>query len=326
MKCPVCKTECNNSLYCPECGFDELQPIFINKGDADNWVETRIKPYRKQYWRNLNQFEIKNETIVKYLGKEKHINIPYGIVAIGKNAFQMSPAESISFPNTVKYIEEGAFSWCLSLSGKVLLPDSLEYLGRDAFKNCHSVKTISLPSSVQKIEHHALQNSKYWQATIVFSGEPSNYCIEEGFLIHRRTDTLIEYLGQPNSSTTPEKFDSHDLLSALSCVSHIGSYAFSGYGNMIQGLILPNCIRVVDDVAFFGCLNLEWVILQKGIAYMGRNVFTFCKKELRIFCEAESLPEAWNKDCFLDEFTQESIQIFWGGTWHYENGKTVPKE
>ena len=35
MKCPVCKTECANNIYCPECGFDQLNTVFVNKDDAD---------------------------------------------------------------------------------------------------------------------------------------------------------------------------------------------------------------------------------------------------------------------------------------------------
>lgn len=45
MKCPVCNTEnAGNSSKCIECGFDQLNPMFLNAIDANHWEENVLLP------------------------------------------------------------------------------------------------------------------------------------------------------------------------------------------------------------------------------------------------------------------------------------------
>lgn len=64
MKCPVCKTECGERVMCPECGFDDINPSFINKNEVDEWKKHVVFPFRKKYWENLDQ-ETRNQLIVE---------------------------------------------------------------------------------------------------------------------------------------------------------------------------------------------------------------------------------------------------------------------
>lgn len=51
-KCPVCGTYNQNGVtYCRACLFDQLDPEFISREDAENWKETVVKPYRESYSR-----------------------------------------------------------------------------------------------------------------------------------------------------------------------------------------------------------------------------------------------------------------------------------
>ena len=51
-KCPVCGTyNQNRATYCRACLFDQLDPEFISREDAENWKETVVKPYRESYSR-----------------------------------------------------------------------------------------------------------------------------------------------------------------------------------------------------------------------------------------------------------------------------------
>ena len=49
MKCPVCRTECDNIEICPKCGFSELGKVFINKEEAEQWYNTTVIPFRDNY-------------------------------------------------------------------------------------------------------------------------------------------------------------------------------------------------------------------------------------------------------------------------------------
>ncbi len=49
MRCPVCKTECNNNSNCPQCGFSEVGKLFVNQGDAEQWYSSVVVPFKHDY-------------------------------------------------------------------------------------------------------------------------------------------------------------------------------------------------------------------------------------------------------------------------------------
>ena len=49
MRCPVCKTECESSNTCNECGFSDVGKMFVNQEDATQWVNSVVIPYRDNY-------------------------------------------------------------------------------------------------------------------------------------------------------------------------------------------------------------------------------------------------------------------------------------
>ena len=50
MKCPVCKTDCMGYQRCPDCGFDELNKVFINLEEALFWEQKEVIPYRNAHF------------------------------------------------------------------------------------------------------------------------------------------------------------------------------------------------------------------------------------------------------------------------------------
>lgn len=87
----------------------------------------------------------------------------YPVREINAFAFQNNNViKTIQFPNTLKRIGGYAFGECQNLLS-ILLPDSVEYLGEDAFcmslraENNPNVKTIILPSSLKTIMSGAIE-------------------------------------------------------------------------------------------------------------------------------------------------------------------------
>ena len=60
------------------------------------------------------------------------ISIPKFVTRIGKEAFQSSNIKSIVIPSSVETIEDGAFSYCLSLTS-VVIPESITSIGDNIF-------------------------------------------------------------------------------------------------------------------------------------------------------------------------------------------------
>lgn len=55
MKCPVCKTECEENTSCHFCGFEVNVPMFINEKEADIWLKSIVIPYRELLLQKQNR-------------------------------------------------------------------------------------------------------------------------------------------------------------------------------------------------------------------------------------------------------------------------------
>ena len=84
--------------------------------------------------------------ITKYCGNDTSFVIPAEID--GK------PVTSITIPDSVKYIEMGAFASCTSLTD-IVLPASLITIDTEAFRNCTSLTSVTIPDGVTDIGSYA---------------------------------------------------------------------------------------------------------------------------------------------------------------------------
>lgn len=50
MRCPVCKIDCTGYNSCPNCGFDQLNKVFINSDEANLWKDETVIPYRESFF------------------------------------------------------------------------------------------------------------------------------------------------------------------------------------------------------------------------------------------------------------------------------------
>ena len=148
MKCPVCKREYMDMSCCPECGFESAIPLFINRNEADNWLDEVVKPYRRKYWDSMkHKFIIKNDVLVSYLEAGRTVEFPYGIDAVGECVFfdceDDTTIEEVIIPASVKRIDIAAFSGQKNLK-RIHLKDGLEYIASVAFEGC-GISSLHLP-------------------------------------------------------------------------------------------------------------------------------------------------------------------------------------
>lgn len=66
----------------------------------------------------------------------ENVELPNGLIAIGRNAFSTCYMPSIVLPKTLKVIGDGAFSHNPFLY-HICIPGSVEYIGKDVFEGCN---------------------------------------------------------------------------------------------------------------------------------------------------------------------------------------------
>ena len=115
----------------------------------------------------LNKDEV---MITKYTGSGKDVKIPesyenYKVTVLGRSLFNGKDISSVEIPDTVKEIQDYAFSSNRNLKS-VKLPKNLETIGTNAFFNCSSLESIELPASLKEIGVYAFSAAGLKSVTI----------------------------------------------------------------------------------------------------------------------------------------------------------------
>lgn len=91
-------------------------------------------------------FTIKNGILIKYTGKDEVVKIPEGVTSIGYGDMGAYSSET----NT------GIFGNGSKIKS-VILPESLEYIGWNAFKKCDKLEEITINSNIKNIGYNAFE-------------------------------------------------------------------------------------------------------------------------------------------------------------------------
>lgn len=100
---------------------------------------------------NANDFHIENGTLISYTGREESITVPEQVHTIGEGAFKACVSvKHVVLPDHLRCILSGAFKGCRKLE-TIRIPDGVSVIGDYAFHRCHSLESIALPSSVREL-------------------------------------------------------------------------------------------------------------------------------------------------------------------------------
>ena len=196
-----------------------------------------------------------------------------------------SPLTSVSIPNTVEEIGEGAFEHCTALSTLRFAPGSkLTTIGKQAFSQCSNITTLTIPDGVQVIgdgAFYGLWNLK----NLTISGEmdATGWLSKEYGYSDEKLETLTltgNYVcsGSQNEFgifRTPGRNAKKVILSEG--ITEIGDYAFSGC-SAIEQVVFPSSLRTIGKRAFSNCYSLTDINLPSGIETLGEGCFYSCEK------------------------------------------------
>jgi hypothetical protein len=204
--------------------------------------EENIKPYRPRWGTEqhyptkvLSDFEIENDTLMKYKGNEKDVKIPEGVKRIRNSLF-----------------------WNFSNLESVSLPDSLTNIGGDTFFNCSSLRRLTIPRNVEIMGDNPFANCP----VLELKNDSPHFIYNNGALYNKEQTRLIYYSmrQEGNEFTIPDG------------VISVGKHAFYNCARM-ESITIPESVTIIENNPFSNCplLNLinnsKYFILEEGALY-----------------------------------------------------------
>jgi len=176
----------------------------------------------------------------------------YQVVGIGQRSFKgCYYMQSISLPNTITYIDGGAFMACKNLD-HVIIPPSVTRIEDCVFAECDRLAFMVIPEGITTLENDMFHSCTNLSAVTL----PSSL-------------TRIEQWAFANCTSLP-------YIEIPDNVTYIGEYAFQGAA--LNDMKLPKNLKQIDDYAFRSCWILTSVVFPEGIKSIGKEAFSGCTK------------------------------------------------
>ncbi len=173
----------------------------------------------------------------------------YNVSGIEREAFASDTSlEKIILPNSLKYIGTKAFYHCTALKD-FDFPHSLENIGISAFGECISIETINLFHNIKEIGQHAFNNCSNLKEAIFTEGP----------------QTIKSATFQNCSSLAKIKFPSS--------LKKIEQNAF--YKSAIEHISFSYGLEYISSSAFYQCKSLQSAELPTSLKYIGSNAFAY---------------------------------------------------
>ncbi len=217
----------------------------------------------------------------------------------------------VAIPETVTYngttysvisIDSEAFYNCSSLYS-ITIPNSVRHIGDKAFYKCSSLTIVTIPNSVKNIGEQAFLSSGITSVTIGNSVTTiGNYAF-----YHCQELTSVT-LG--NSVTTIGDYAFYDCTGLTSIdipnsVTTIGNGAFENC--WLTSVTIPNSVTSINDEAFCNCSLMTSITIPNSVRHIGDKAFYYCSRLTRIDIPNSVISIGDNAFCYCTGLTSVTI-------------------
>ncbi len=244
-----------------------------------------------------------NGVLQAYYGSESLVEVPVGVTEIGDHAFSGQNIEKVILPEGVVRIGKNAFKDCASLQ-EINMPDSIEEIDDHAFDQCVSLNRDSrLPSSLTTIGDSAFKNCNSLTGELVIPDSVASI-------------GSCAFMGCSGLAS----------LKIGNSINEIYDSTFEGCSSLSGKLTIPDSVRQIDNAAFTGCTGIESVVFGKGLqrldaeSYNGSS-FYGCDGIKEIEFLSETPPYiGYNNRTYSYHFVDhlKNLEIIWVPTTAYQ--------
>ena len=231
---------------------------------------------------------------------------------------------TVVMPDSITWIESGAFGWCENLS-KVKFSNTLLYIGEGAFYNC-ALTELELPESLIWIKSNAFEDS----IASSYQGNYEDICIkipnsvvEIGEGAFSWNERLIGFeLAEENENFELDRgvlyTKGYEELLCMPPALMYSRYQVREECRKIAGsafidcdsleyIVIPASVEKIGEQAFYGCENLKEIDLPESLTKIDFWAFDFCESLQEVV-----IPEAVTEigaQAFADCTSLQSVYI-----------------
>ena len=223
----------------------------------------------------------------EYLDQAKNLIIK-NIRWIKSSAFEnCKNVTTVTFDSSgsldVETIEDYAFKDCSSLK-TITIPKDVSEMGSYVFWNCKNLETVTLPTTLETIEYNAFSNSGL---TSIF--------IPKG--VTSISSTSFNYCGKLSTISVSDEnttYDSRNNCNAI--IQTATNQILRGTSNTI----IPNTATSIGDNAFNDINSLTSIVIPESVTSIGQYAFRFCNSLAEVVCKAKVAPQL-KSDAFSND-------------------------
>lgn len=201
------------------------------------------------------------------------IVVPQTVTELLQFAFQNSAIESITLPDGLKAIPNGAFYGCRNMKD-ITIPESVTEIDNGAFSNCVSLLSLNFPKGLKIIGDGAFSACSLSSVLLPESVEKLG---AESFLNCNNLETIE--IKAPLIEIEPHLFEWCSSLKNVvlpETVRIIGECAFSNCQSL-SALNIPASVGFIGNYSFLGCSNLSYVEFPSNLVNLGAGAFEGCQ-------------------------------------------------
>lgn len=255
--------------------FPESLTEIVNEEDVDSFylgldgimAYTPTVPFDGTRWlkaqKSADPIVIVNGILIDGRSCTRSVEIPEGVKYICQGAFyNCTTITDISIPDSVEKIDNLAFFGCSRLKDLVL-PDSVNYLGAYAFSNCSSLENVTFPNNIVEMREFVFGLMTNGLTANIFACPwLKNKTAEEPMLIIN--GNLINGEQCSGSVVIPDD------------VKSIAAYSFGDSEHWVTDVIIPNGVTKILYGTFAECKHLKNVTIPNSVTEIEDKAFYFC--------------------------------------------------